>query len=93
MEDFLPVKELDENDLIIARFNTPFADFLCESPDGKPKDVLRISFITHINLPTELSQFIHDNSSQQIPTELLSDLLSTVGHQVQQNRQAETASL
>lgn len=84
MDDFLPLDDLDRDELVFARFNTPYGDFVCESPTEDKETSFQAGFVTHINFPNELSQFVLRNSSKDIPSEMLTEILTTVGNQAEQ---------
>jgi len=92
MGDFESVDELDHEDLVFARFNTPYGDFVCESPHEDRKITFLIGFVTHINLPDELTKFVLANSPAEIPADILREVLTTVGVQTSQRTAEKIAT-
>ena len=82
-----------QEDLVFARFNTPYGDFGCEVRQQDRKNGFTVWFITHINLPDELAEFVGDNSEQKIPEDMLKELLTTVGTQAAQRALEKVSSL
>lgn len=93
IEIFSPQEELEQKGLIFARFNTPYADFgwEAERPDGK--EGTEIWLITHVNLPEEFTEFVVRNSEEEIPKEMLNDVLVNVGSSVATVRAKKTSKV
>jgi len=93
MDDFGSIKDLDRDNLAFARFSTPYGDFVYESRvSDVGETIFKLTVLTHIHAPDELSQLVLDSSLEEIPHDMLRGVLDRVGSQASQRMSEKIAA-